>query len=83
MARSLRFYVDGVSFLFVFDKSFRVLLGGVQHCSAKMDVSEDSGRLLDMWCLLLTFPKLSWLVVAYYPLDMDLKHLVLSFWAPQ
>ena len=29
MARSLWFYVDGVSFPVVFDKSFRVLLGGV------------------------------------------------------
>ena len=35
-------------------------------CSAKMDASEkDSGRWLDMWCLLLTFPKLFQLVEAY------------------
>ena len=34
--------------------------------SAKMDAREkDSGRWLDMWCLLLTFPELSCLVVAY------------------
>ena len=26
---------------------------------------KDSERWLDMWCLLLTFPKLFWLVVAY------------------
>ena len=31
-------------------------------CSAKMDAKEeDSGRWLDMWCLLLTFPQLFWL----------------------
>ena len=36
------------------------------HCSAKMDASEeDSGRWSDMWCHLLTFPELFWLVVAY------------------
>ena len=36
------------------------------HCSAKMDGGEkDSGRRSDMWCLLLTFPELFWLVVAY------------------
>ena len=29
-------------------------------CSAKMDAREDSGRWSDMWCLLLTFPKLFW-----------------------
>ena len=34
-------------------------------CSAKMDAREDSGRWSDIWCLLLTFPKLFWLVVAY------------------
>ena len=33
---------------------------------AKMDASKkDSGSWLDMWCLLLTFPELFWLVVAY------------------
>ncbi|MCY0078493.1 hypothetical protein LC752_35420, partial [Bacillus thuringiensis] len=32
---------------------------------AKMDASKkDSGSWLDMWCLLLTFPKF-WLLVAY------------------
>ena len=36
------------------------------HRSAKMDASErDSGRWLVMWCLLLTFPELFWLVEAY------------------
>ena len=35
-------------------------------CSAKMDArEEDSGRWSDMWCLLLTFPELFWLVEAY------------------
>ena len=32
-------------------------------CSAKIE--KDSGRWLIMWCLLLTFPELFWLVVAY------------------
>ena len=33
---------------------------------SKMDAREkDSGRWSDMWCLLLTFPELFWLVVAY------------------
>ena len=36
-------------------------------CSAKMDAREkDSGRWSDMWCLLLSFPELFLLVVAYY-----------------
>ena len=35
-------------------------------CSAKMDAREkDSGRWSDMWCLLLTFPELFRLVMAY------------------
>ena len=39
----------------------------VHPSSAKMDVrEEDSGRWLDMWCLLLTFPELLfWLVETY------------------
>ena len=38
----------------------------VVPCSAKMDAREkDSGRWSDRWCLLLTFPKLFWLVEAY------------------
>ena len=38
----------------------------VVPCSAKMDAREkDSGRWSDMWCLLLTFPELFWLVEAY------------------
>ena len=38
----------------------------VQPCLAKMDTREkDSGRWLDMYCLLLTFPELFQLVVAY------------------
>ena len=32
---------------------------------SQMDAREDSGRWSDMWCLLLTFPELFWLVVAY------------------
>ena len=33
---------------------------------SKMDAREkDSGRWSDMWCLLLTFPELFWLVEAY------------------
>ena len=37
-----------------------------RHHSAKMDASErDSGKWTDMRCLLSTFPKLFWLVVAY------------------
>ena len=37
----------------------------VVPCSAKMDAREkDSGRWSDRWCLLLTFPKLFWLVEA-------------------
>ena len=36
------------------------------HCSATMDASEKySGRWLDTWCHLLTFPQLFQLVVAY------------------
>ena len=36
------------------------------HSPSKMDAREkDSGRWLDMWCLLLTFPELFWLVEAY------------------
>ena len=31
------------------------------HCLAKMDVSEDSGRYLDTWCHVSTFPEIfSW-----------------------
>ena len=38
----------------------------VVPCSGKMDAREkDSGRWSDRWCLLLTFPKLFWLVEAY------------------
>ena len=50
-------------FRVVFSQSFwlRVLPGG-----SKMDAREkDSGRWSDMWCLLLTFPELFQLVVAY------------------
>ena len=50
---SLANYSDSGSFL-------------VLPCSVKMDArKEDSGRWSDMWCLLLTFPELFWLVVAY------------------
>ena len=38
----------------------------VVPCSAKMDAREkDSGRWSDMWCLVVTFPELFLLVVAY------------------
>ena len=38
----------------------------VQALFSQMDAREkDSGRWSDMWCLLLTFPELFWLVVAY------------------
>ena len=38
----------------------------VQPCSAMMDASEkDSWRWSDMWCFLLTFPELFWLVEVY------------------
>ena len=60
---SFGFYGDGISFRVVLNQSFwlRVLPGGL----AKMDAREDSGRWSDMWCLLLTFPELFQLVVAY------------------
>ena len=61
------FYGDGISFWVVFSQSFclRVLMV-VQPCSAKMGANEkDSGRWSDMWCLLLTFPELFQLAVAY------------------
>ena len=32
----------------------------VQGCSAKKDARKDSGRWVNRWCLLLTFPKLFW-----------------------
>ena len=35
------------------------------HCSAKMDASEGSGKWTDTRCLLLIFPELFRLVVAY------------------
>ena len=34
-------------------------------CSAKMNAREDSGRWSDTWCLLLNFPELFQLMVAY------------------
>ena len=37
----------------------------VQGCSAKKDARKDSGRWVNRWCLLLTFPELFWLVEAY------------------
>ena len=36
-----------------------------RHCSVKMNVDKDSGRWLEIWCLLLTFPELFPLAVAY------------------
>ena len=38
----------------------------VAHASLSQDAIErDSGRWMDTWYLLLTFPKFFWLVVAY------------------
>ena len=58
---------------------------GCTRCSAKMDAREkDSGRWWDTWCLLLTFPELFRLVVAYLvpcsllgpPVIKQLMHMV-------
>ena len=58
----------GIGFQVVFSQSFWLKSPSwwCMSCSAKMDASEkDSGRWLDMWCLLLTFPEFFRLVVAY------------------
>ena len=66
LAYCLGFYGDGISFRVVFSQSFFSESFLVVHpCSAKVDAQKDSGRWSDMWRLLLTFPELSWLVVAY------------------
>ena len=47
MARSLSFYGDGVGFQLVSGQSLtQGPSWGHVHCSAKMDSSEDSGRLV-------------------------------------
>ena len=67
MAHSLGFYGDGiVPGLFLANHSDSESFLVVQPRSDKMDAREkDSGRWLDMWCHFLTFPELSWFVVAY------------------
>ena len=65
VARSLRVYGDGVSFQVVSGQSFDsgASWRRMQYLT-EMDASEeDSGRWKDIWHLLLTFPKLFWLVV--------------------
>ena len=64
MASSLRFYGDEISLQQIF--LTQSPSWSCTPCSAKMDAREkDSGRWQDMWCLLMTFPKLFRLVVAY------------------
>ena len=62
-------FVDGISFWVVFLWPLTLIQSPSwwrMHCSAKTGASEeDSGRWLDTWCLLLTFPELFCLVVAY------------------
>ena len=67
MACSLWFYGDGISFPVVFSQSFwlRVLPDGARLVQLRCMPEKDSGKFLDMWCLLLTFPEHFWLVVAY------------------
>ena len=62
-----RFHGDGISLRVVLaSHSDSGSLLVVHACSAKMDAREkDSGRWLDTWCLLLTFPELFRLVEAY------------------
>ena len=43
----------------------RVLPGGARLVRPRWMPEKDSGRWLDMWCLLLTFSELFQLVVAY------------------
>ena len=63
---SLGFYGDGISFQVVLSQSFwlRVPPSGALFSQDGCQ-REDSGRWSDMWCLLLTFPELFWLVEAY------------------
>jgi len=67
VAGSFQFYGDGiVSGLFLANHSDSESFLVVHTLLAKVDASKkDSGKWLDIWCLLLTFPKLFWLVVAY------------------
>ena len=66
MAWTLGFYGDGISFRVVFSQSFwlRVLPGGAHLIQPRWMPEKDSGRWLDMWCLLLTFPELFQLVIS-------------------
>ena len=64
----IQFYGDGISFMVTGCLNPIILIQSLswcQPCSAKMDASKDSGRWLDIWCLLLTFPELFRLVEAY------------------
>ena len=68
MAHSLGFYGSGI--IFTGGLWPIILIQSLSwwhtHCSTKMDASErDSGKWMDTQCLLLTFPKLFPLVVAY------------------
>ena len=68
LPHSLGFYSYGISFQLVFSQLFWLKRPSwwCTPYSAKMDASEkDSGRWSDMWCLLLTCPELSQLVMAY------------------
>jgi len=67
VAGSFQFYGDGiVSGLSLANHSDSESFLVVHTLLAKVDASKkDSGKWLDIWCLLLTFPKLFWLVVAY------------------
>ena len=62
MAMGLVFMGDGLSSASHSDsESFLV----AHALFSQMDAREDSGRWLDMWCLLLTFPELFQLVEGY------------------
>ena len=67
VARNLGFYGDGIGFWVVFSRF--LTQSPSWWCtpgSAKLDASkQDSGRWLDMWCLLSTFPEIFHLVVVY------------------
>ena len=68
VAHSLRFYGDGIDFQVVFGQSFWfwVRPGGTRINQPRWMLDRDSGKWTDTRCLLLTFPKLFRLVVAYY-----------------
>ena len=58
-------FVSGLSLANHSDSESFLMVHGTP-CSAKMDAREkDSGKWSDRWCLILTFPELFWLVVAY------------------